>query len=156
MKNILLMCAAALIFFGCGKNNDPAPIDKPDYKALIIGKWGNQKDTIYEYTNNKLTHTTVVQTSSNEYTEYKADGIGNGQWSTLLTPFTYTLADKTITYKIPAIKENGTTYPPKQFNEEIKTLNKTQLVTYYENIDIDQQGNVYKEVEIDHYTKLSN
>lgn len=150
------MCAAALVIFGCGsKSNNPTP-NKTDYKALVVGKWGNSKDTIYEYTNNKLTRTTVVKVPNDEYLEFKTDGTGNLQWDGLLRPFIYTITDKTIGYKTAVVVENGTTYPSRQYSEDIKTVNKTQLVTYYENVDIDQQGTVYKEVEIDHYSKLAN
>ncbi|MEO3403854.1 hypothetical protein AAFN85_08110 [Mucilaginibacter sp. CAU 1740] len=156
MKKVLLMCAAALVIFGCGsKSNNPTPTNKPDYKSLIIGKWVNEKDTIYEYTNNKLTHTTVVKIIANTYVEYKADGTGADHW-TYLIPFTYTITDKTVSYKIPPIHDNGSTYPASEYSEEIKMLNGTQFVTRYENVDTDQQGNVYKEVEMDYYTKLTN
>lgn len=156
MNKTLLLCAFALIFFGCGsKNNNPTPSNKPDYKALIVGKWGNAKDTIREYTNDKLTKTHVINTQGDSY-DFKADGTGIQKWTTLTIPYTYTLSDKTLSVHSFAVKDGGATYPANDFSQEIKSLTTNELVLFYQNIDVDSQGNTYKEVEIDHYFKLSN
>ncbi|WP_091217228.1 hypothetical protein [Mucilaginibacter gossypiicola] len=155
MNKTMLLCACALIFFGCGsKNNNPTP-SKPDYKTLIIGKWGNAKDTIREYTNDKLTKTHITNTQGDSY-DFKADGTGIEKWTTLTIPYTYILSDKTLSFHTFSVKDGAATYPGNDFSFEIKSLTTNELILFYQNVDVDSKGNVYKEVEIDHYFKLSN
>lgn len=155
MNKVLLVCACALIFFGCGsKNNNPTP-SKPDYKALIIGKWGNAKDTIREYTNDKLTKTHITNTQGDSY-EFKTDGTGIEKWNTATIPYTYTVNDKTLSFHSFAYKDGPVTYPEDDYSYEIKSFTANELVLFYQSVDVDSKGNTYKEVEIDHYFKLSN
>jgi hypothetical protein len=152
MKKNLLICAVALVIFGCGsKSSNPTPT-KPDYKKLIIGKWATEHDTIREYTNDKLTRTYVVNTTGN-YMEFKADGTGSEGWSKLIFPYTYAITDKVLNIKKAAIKDGSAEYPATEFSWEIKELTSNHLFVYYENIDTDSKGNVYKEIEHDHYSK---
>lgn len=157
MNRTLLMCVCALIFFGCGsKNNNPIPSNKPDYKALIIGKWKNVKDTIREYTNNKLTRTLPVIINPNNYFSFKSDGTGSlAPRDQPIRPLTYTLSGNTLTTNYAA-NTGGFTHPMYIFQEEIRELSSSALYIHYVNRETDDQGNVYLEVEESYYTKLSN
>jgi hypothetical protein len=156
MNRILLLCACALIFFGCGsKNNNPTPSNKPNYKALIIGKWGNEKDTIREYTNDKLMRTVPV--TPNGYITFFNDGTASFKGGDPpVRPLTYMINDNILTTNFPAYNNGIYHYTAVSYQEEIREITSSTLYTHYVNRETDDKGNVYLEVQESHYTKLSN